>query len=397
MSDNQIVREKVEQAIGILREKNIDAWITFVRETEMMRDPAMSLIVGPTAQMTWHSAFILTQNDERIAVVGRFDKDTIAKLDTYREIVTYDKGIGQPLLDVLRRLNPLSIAINTSESDPAADGLSHGMWTTLLDILKGTPYTHMASAEEVINSVRGRKTPTEIARVRDAVNDTVAIFDELTAHLRPGLSEADIAAFIHDRMRARGLTTSWEESYCPIVNAGPDSPVGHVAPGPLTLKAGQLLHVDFGVTKNHYVSDMQRTWYMLKGGETKPPSEAQKAFEAVSGAIAAAAQALKPGVAGWEVDAAARSTLLAAGYPEYMHATGHHIGQTVHDGATVLGPRWERYGQSAFGKVEAGNIFTLELGVSVPGYGLVSLEEDVLVTPDGIEWLAAPQTELICV
>ena len=54
MSQHEIAKEKVEQAIGVLREKNIDLWITFVRETELMRDPAMSLIVGPTVQMTWH-------------------------------------------------------------------------------------------------------------------------------------------------------------------------------------------------------------------------------------------------------------------------------------------------------------------------------------------------------
>ncbi len=397
MTLHQIVHEKVEQASKVLREKNIDAWITFVRETEMTRDPAMGLIVGPALNVTWHSAFILTRHGERIAIVGRFDKENIARIGAYREIITYDEGIAQPLVNTLRRLNPQSIAINTSESDPAADGLSHGMWTTLLDILKGTPYTRLTSAEDIVNSVRGRKTATEIARVRDAVAETEAIFDEVTAFLRPGLIEIEIAAFVHEQARARGLTTSWEPEYCPTVTAGPDSPVGHAAPGTFKTGRGHLLHIDFGVKKNGYVSDMQRTWYVLREGETKPPGETQKAFEAVRGAILAAAAALKPRKAGWEVDQAARSALIASGHPEYLHATGHHIGQTVHDGATVLGPRWERYGRSVHGVVETGNIFTLELGVAVPGCGFVGLEEDVLVTVDGIEWLSKPQTELICV
>jgi len=397
MSLHQIVHEKVDQAIGVLREKNIDAWITFVRETELMRDPAMSLIVSPTLQVTWHSAFILTQNGDRIAIVGRFDKENIAQLGAYGEVITYDEGIGQPLVDTLRRLNPQSIAINTSEGDPAADGLSHGMWTTLLDILKGTPYSRLISAENVINSLRGRKTEAEIARVKDAVAETEAIFDELTAFLKPGLTEIEIAGLVHDRMRARGLTAAWEPDHCPAVTAGPNSPVGHAAPGAFKAEPGHLLHIDFGVAKNGYVSDLQRTWYLLNPGETKPPAKAQKAFDAVRGAILAGAAALKPGAVGWEVDQAARSTLMRSGYPEYLHATGHHIGQTVHDGATVLGPRWERYGQSAYGVVEAGNIFTLELGVVVSGRGFIGLEEDVLVTPNGLEWLSQPETELICV
>jgi Xaa-Pro aminopeptidase len=47
--------------------------------------------------------------------------------------------------------------------------------------------------------------------------------------------------------------------------------------------------------------------------------------------------------------------------------------------------------------VEVGNIFTLELGVDVEGYGAVSLEEDVLVTENGIEWLSTRQTTPIVV
>jgi Xaa-Pro aminopeptidase len=397
MHIHQIVREKVEQAIGVLREKNVDMWITFVRETQMMRDPAMGLIVSPVLQMTWHSAFILTRNDDRIAIVGRFDKENIEDLGTYRQVIGYDQGIAKPLLDTLRRLNPQSIAINTSENDPAADGLSHGLWTTLLDILKGTPYTRMISAEEIINALRGRKTPTEIARVKEAVVETESIFDEVTAYLKPGLTGIAIADFIHDRMKARDLATSWEYDYCPIVTAGPKSPVGHAAPGPIPAERGHLLHVDFGVIKNRYVSDLQRTWYLLSDGETRPPDEVQRGFDAVRGAILAGAEALKPGTPGWAVDQAARSTLIKAGYPEYLHATGHHIGQSVHDGATVLGPRWERYGETINGLVEVGNIFTLELGVSVLERGYVGLEEDVLVTANGVEWLSKPQTELICV
>ena len=398
MSPHQIAREKIEQAIGILQEKNIDAWITFVRETTLMGDPTLGLIVSPALQLTWHSAFILTRRGERISIVGRFDKDNIEKIGSYPEVLTYDEGIGRPLAETLLRLNPDSIAINFSESDPAADGLSHGMWLSLVGMLDGTPFAgRLISAEKIVNSLRGRKTETEVARIRAAVVDTEAIFDEVTAFLKPGQTELEIAAFIHDRMKARGLATAWDYDFCPTLTAGPDSPVGHAAPGDFRTGRGHLLQIDFGVSKHGYVSDLQRTWYFLAEGETRPPAEAQRAFDAVRGAIRAGAEALYTGAPGWKVDLAAREYLVQAGYPEYKHATGHHIGQTVHDGATVLGPRWERYGQSAYGEVEAGNVFTLELGVSVPARGFVGLEEDVLVTPDGVEWLSKPQIELICV
>jgi Xaa-Pro aminopeptidase len=108
----------------------------------------------------------------------------------------------------------------------------------------------------------------------------------------------------------------------------------------------------------------------------------------------AGAAALRPGAVGWQVDAAARSTLLRAGVPEPLYALGHQLGRSAHDGGTLLGPRWDRYGSAPLGVVEAGNVFTLELGTSVPGRGYLGLEEDVLVVEDGVEWLSTPQREL---
>ncbi len=135
-------------------------------------------------------------------------------------------------------------------------------------------------------------------------------------------------------------------------------------------------------------------WYVLEDGETTAPPEVQQAFEVVYGAIKAGEAVLRPGAPGWQVDAAARKFIVDAGYPEYMHAFGHLLGRSAHDGATVLAPQWEKYAGICEMPVEPGNIFTLELHVPVPNRGLMSLEEDVLVTEDGVEYLSTPQTEL---
>jgi Xaa-Pro aminopeptidase len=102
-----------------------------------------------------------------------------------------------------------------------------------------------------------------------------------------------------------------------------------------------------------------------------------------------------PGVLGEDVDIAARSVITGAGYPEYKYATGHHLGRLAHDGGGILGPTWERYGDSPHRPLEAGNVFTVEPGVAVPGYGYIGLEEDVLVTGTAAEYLGAPQRELV--
>ena len=84
------------------------------------------------------------------------------------------------------------------------------------------------------------------------------------------------------------------------------------------------------------------------------------------------------------------------GYPEFKHGLGHGLGRAVHDGGTMLGPRWPCYGRNAEAVVEAGNVFTLELGV-MTGCGMVGLEEDVLVTAGGCEFLSSRQRELVLI
>ena len=98
---------------------------------------------------------------------------------------------------------------------------------------------------------------------------------------------------------------------------------------------------------------------------------------------------------GKHVDDAARSVITGAGYPEYKYGTGHHLGRLAHDGGGILGPAWERYGDSPYQILETGHVYTVEPGLAVPGYGYIGLEEDVLVTETGAEYLGAPQRQLV--
>ncbi|GAB4498551.1 MAG: Xaa-Pro peptidase family protein [Anaerolineales bacterium] len=389
-----IVKEKVQQAIGILQEKEIDLWLTFVRESTAGGDPVLPLIYD--FDLTWHSALILTRAGERVAIVGHYETEAAQRVGAYDTVIGYHQAIRPELLKVLERINPQKIAINYSISDVHADGLSYGMYQTLLDYLKGTPFAErLVSAESIIGALRSRKTPAEIERVRQAIATTEEIYQKTFDYIQIGMSEKQIAAFMHEQLRKRGLQPSWEAEECPAVNTGPESTMGHAGPTNLRVMQGHLVHFDFGVIENDYCSDIQRMVYMLRPGEKQAPPEVQRAFDTVRKAIVDAGNAMRPGKLGREIDAIARKVVLDAGYPEYMHATGHHIGRTVHDGAGILGPLWERYGDTPNYPLEVGHIYTLELGIDVPGYGYIGLEEDVVVREDGIEYLSPPQTELI--
>lgn len=392
---NPIVLEKVQQAIPILAEKDIDLWLTFVRETSAIPDPVLPLIYG-AADLTWQSALLIARNGERIAIVGQYEAETARATGAYPTVIPYDESIRPALVETLTRLDPRRVAVNTSPDDPQADGLTHGMYRVLLDLLRGTPYgERLVSAGAIINALNGRKTASEVARIRAAVAETEDIYRLTCDNLQPGMTERQVGEFMHAELARRNLGAAWTYESCPAVNAGPDSVVGHGAPSEIQLARGQIVHFDFGVRKDDYCSDIQRVVYLLRPGESAAPPEVQRGFEVIVAAIRAAAAALRPGVPGREVDARARQVVTDAGYPEYKYGTGHQLGRRAHDGGTLLAPLWERYGETPNLLVEEGQVYTLEPGLAVPGYGYIGIEEDVLVTATGVEFLSLPQQALI--
>jgi Xaa-Pro aminopeptidase len=390
-----LVSQKVHQAIEILDEKNIDLWLTFVRETSCAGDPVLPLIYGK-GDLTWQSGLFIARNGVTWAIVGTFDADNTRAGGIYKTVVPYDESIKPELMKALEHFQPNFIAVNTSLTDSKADGLSHGMYSVLQNYLKGTPYeSRLVSAEHIIGALRERKLPSEVDAVKEAIKTTDEIFQVTYQYLRPGMTEIDISRFMHAQLAEFKVEPAWDLDDCPIVNAGPNSSIGHSVPGEEKVKKGELVHFDFGVKKNGFCSDLQRLVYMLPDGEMAAPEALQNGFNIVLNAVETAFGVMRPGIAGKEVDAAARSVILSAGFEEYKYATGHHLGREAHDGGGILGPEWERYGDGPRRILEPGNIFTIELGIMLDNYGYIGLEEDVLVTSDGAVWLSNPQRELI--
>ena len=391
---NHLIQEKVDQATKILQEEGIDLWITFVRESAASTDPALSLIYGH--ELTWRTALMLSPTGKHTAVIGRLESETAEKLGVFEDIITYDQGIGSRLVAAIKDINPGKIALNYSSEDALADGLSHGMYQNLAALLKDTPYAaRFVSAEKVISKLRRIKTPTEVTRIRKAIETTEEIYSRTFDFLEPGMTEIQVSEFMQNQAFERGLGLAWGKSHCPIVNAGPSSGAGHSVPSDLQLARGQIVHLDFGVQEDGYCSDIQRMVYLLGPDESGAPENVQKGFDTVVQALQASVNKMHPGTTGLEVDDAAREHVIGAGYAEFQHATGHHLGQLAHDGGGLLGPMWEKYGNLPMNELEPGNVFTVEPSAFVPGVGTIGVEEDVLVTESGPEYLSQPQTELI--
>ncbi|MCX6561161.1 MAG: Xaa-Pro peptidase family protein [Candidatus Aminicenantes bacterium] len=391
-----LIREKIRQAGALLGEFDLDCWLTFTRESQVLGDPVLPFLT--TGDVTWHSSFLVFRDGRAKAVVGRYDQKTVEETGAYDEVTAFVTGFKEPLQAILKDASPRTIAVNYSKDSEICDGLTHGMYLTLVEALGEIGLAdRLVSAERLVSALRERKSEAEIGLIREAIRETQEIFALVTPFIRPGRTEKEIASFITAERVRRGLPSAWGEVSCPAVFTGPDTAQAHYGPTGRTVQPGHVLNMDFGVKFQAYCSDLQRTFYILEPGQTEAPADVRRGFETITRAIEASKRAMRPGVLGKDVDAAARGVITAAGYEEFPHGLGHQVGRFPHDGTALLGPAWEKYARKPFRPLEPGMVFTIEPRLTVPGRGVVTVEDMVVVTETGAEWLSDPQTRLILV
>lgn len=396
MLDYTIQREKHAQAKEILKQLKIDMWMTIGRETSMNNDPVLPLI--SSIDYTATAALIFTQN-RTIALVGHNDAEGLVQTDLFEEVIGYETSFEEEIMKLIGNMQPKQIALNYSPFNVAADGLTHGLFMMITDILERNQYAgQVIAASDIIAKLRGCKTVTERERIRKAIETTEKIYEEARGYIKYGVTEIEIYNFFHERMRAYGVGPSWQASQCPGVMVGPNTVTGHNGPTDIIAEKGDVMDLDFGVIENEYCSDLQRAYYVLADGETQACEEVQRAFNTVQEAIRRAAAAMKPGMTGSQVDGVARDYITSQGYPEWSHGLGHQIGRLAHDGGVSLAPnKWKRYSSREVDTpIEEGMIFTLEPGIRT-SRGWVGQEEVAYVTKDGGVFLSNPQKNIFLV
>jgi Xaa-Pro aminopeptidase len=391
-----LIKEKIDQAKDLLKEFDVDCWITFARESQINGDPTLAFL--SPADVTWHSAFIISRDGKAHAIVGKYDQKTIEDTGAYDEVIGFVEGIKEPLQSYMKSLNPKKIAINFSEGSEIADGITHGMYLILFNLLDKIGMSdRLISAEKIVSALRERKSQTEISYIKEAIRITEEIFNNVTKFIKPGKTEKEIADFMKSEVEKRNLEFAWEPMVCPAVFTGPETAGAHYAPTDRKVEKGQILNMDFGVKYKGYCSDMQRTFYILKDDESKAPADVMKGFNTIVDSIETSKQAMKPGIQGVEIDAISRKIVTQNGYDEFPHGVGHQVGRFSHDGTALLGPPWEKYAQKPFQKLEENMVFTIEPRLQVPDRGTATIEEMVQINTEGAEWLTNPQKEIILI
>lgn len=231
-----------------------------------------------------------------------------------------------------------------------------------------------------LKNLRSIKTEAELALLAEAEHIGDLAFTHILPHIRPGVTELELAAELEYFMRTHGAE---EKSFDSIVASGYHSAMPHAAASRKKLAAGEFITLDFGCKVNGYCSDMTRTVVLGKASEKQ-----KEIYNLVLRAQEAALLGLHAGMTGREGDALARNIIEEAGYGTYFgHGLGHSVGLQIHEN-----PRLSPTDDTV---LRSGMIETVEPGVYIPGFGGVRIEDMVLITENGIRNLTHSPKELI--
>ncbi|SFM49824.1 M24 family metallopeptidase [Thermodesulforhabdus norvegica] len=227
-------------------------------------------------------------------------------------------------------------------------------------------------ARRCVEGMRAVKDEEEIELIRESLQLTESVMEEVLHLLGKGLSERDIAWFTERRMRETGAEAL---AFPPIVASGPRSALPHASPTHRIPGLGEPVVIDIGARKNRYCSDMTRTFFL---GQI--PRKWIERYKIVREAQMAAQEAIKPGIMTDQVDRIARKIIEDAGYGDlFGHGLGHGVGLAVHE--------LPRLRKSSSTMLEPNMIVTVEPGIYFKGEGGIRLENMVRVTEGGFEIL----------
>ncbi len=231
---------------------------------------------------------------------------------------------------------------------------------------------------ELFLNLRARKAPEEIANMQRAIDISEAALKATMAWARPGMTERQIA----DRLGAEMLSRGSHGHAFLLVLTGEKSGLPHGNTADRVWGEDEFLLIDFGARYADYPADITRTFCY---GQPSPQMRAM--YQAVYEANKAAREYARPGVACEAVDRVARAVIEKAGFGEYfIHRLGHGLGLSVHELPNIV--------EGNMQELQPGMVFTIEPGVYIPGVGGVRIEDNAVVTEDGLKVLTSYKREL---
>ncbi len=322
------------------------------------------------------SAATLVVTPDTLVLIGdgRYAEALKSRADACPFIHTIELEAGssydQALVEVLSALKGLTIGF---EANHLTVRRHHYVAAALADRAWQSP---LVDTDGMIEGLRACKDAWEIGRLREGAGRLSTVAKCILSKALAGRAESDVAAEVDLQLRRAGFE---RPAFDTIVAAGPNGALPHGRAGRRQIQSGDLVVLDFGGVLDGYCTDLTRTVTAGPGGARE-----RQLIDHVIDAQAAAFAAVTPGGPPEAVDAAARETFVRHGIAAaFTHGTGHGLGLEVHEAPRVTRARPDHPEPP----LAAGMVLTLEPGVYFPGWGGVRIEDDVLVTTGGAEWL----------
>lgn len=308
---------------------------------------------------------VLTQDAAKLFVDGRYF-ESCQKLSPIPTELS-EKDAFLKFLSSLKK-TPKTLAFDSKYT-------SFSNYEALAKLLAKSPLTELTltPVESPLRDIRCIKESEEIQSLKRAATLGSRGFDYACTLLKESISEKEIATELEIFWKREG---SDKIAFDINVSFGANSSMPHHRAGPSTLKEGDTVLMDIGVTLNNYNSDMTRVVFF---GDPDP--EILKIYDIVHKAQETALQLCRPGISVGELDTISRKVIEDAGYGEYYtHSLGHGIGLEVHEFPILKNAASYRDYTLA-----PGMAITIEPGIYLPDRGGVRIEDTIVITDDSYE------------
>jgi Xaa-Pro aminopeptidase len=244
------------------------------------------------------------------------------------------------------------------------------------------PRLSMQDGSDLIRNSRRLKTLPEIEAFRRCNRIADYAFSRAREAVHPGVSEIEVAAIMESAFQEHGIsveTVGRARGYA-FVMSGPVNSANAWLPANFStrriLQEGDFVLIEFNGYADGYWTDLSRTFIV---GE---PNERQKGMaQAVSEALETVVSAVKPNVTAGSLDELARKVFRSAGLEQYfMHYIGHAVGFAFHEQPVLK--------TDSDVLLEPGMILAIEPGLYIEKVGGIRIEDNLVVTSEGVECLS---------
>ncbi|MFC6886155.1 MULTISPECIES: M24 family metallopeptidase [Actinomadura] len=291
-------------------------------------------------------------------------------------------GLGVEMVPWDETDDPFALATGRLPRGVAKVGVADRMWAVMaLRFRAALPDAEQVAAGTVMRGLRVRKSPAEVAALREAGAAIDRVHRRVPELIKAGRTEREVGRDIHDAILEEGHALV----DFVIVGSGPNGASPHAELSDRVIRPGEPVVVDIGGTMpSGYCSDSTRDYCV---GE--PPADYAAYYAVLKEAQQASCDAVRPGATPEAVDAAGRDVIAAAGYGElFIHRTGHGIGLETHEDPYIVSGNTE--------PLEPGMAFSIEPGI-YPGPHGARIEDIVVCTEDGVERMNNTDRDLVLI